>query len=64
MEFQEYPKSLYRKTIDDHVIVNDAKEEKQARKNGYGDFELARAGMDAEPPEEETQENGQDAGQE
>lgn len=31
----EYPKSLYRETVDDHVIVKDAEQEKAARADGY-----------------------------
>lgn len=36
--FQEYPKSLYRKSVDDHVIVNDAEEETKARDDGFEMF--------------------------
>lgn len=32
---QEYPKSLYKDTVDDEVIVNDESSEKEARENGY-----------------------------
>ena len=38
MEFQEYPKSLYAegwKDLSKSVVVNDEKEETEARKNGF-----------------------------
>jgi hypothetical protein len=34
----EYPKSLYRDSVDDHVIVKDAEQEKAARADGYEMF--------------------------
>lgn len=39
MDFKEFPKSLYRGSLEDHVIVNDADEEAQARAKGYGHFD-------------------------
>ena len=36
--FQEYPKSLYRGSVDDEIIVKDADAEKEARANGYEMF--------------------------
>jgi hypothetical protein len=36
--FQEYPKSLYRGSVDDEIIVKDADSESQARANGYEMF--------------------------
>ena len=31
----EYPKSLYRRSVEDHVIVKDDSSEKEKRKEGY-----------------------------
>lgn len=36
--FIEYPKSLYRGSVEDETIVKDADAEKQARANGYEMF--------------------------
>jgi hypothetical protein len=33
--FAEYPKSLYRGTVEDHLIVNDKEQEAAARADGY-----------------------------
>ena len=33
--FIEYPKSLYRGSVDDHVIVKDKAEEDEQREHGY-----------------------------
>jgi len=36
--FVEYPKSLYRGTVEDHLIVSDKEQEAAARADGYEMF--------------------------
>lgn len=47
-DFQEYPKSLY--CDNDHRIVNDKAEQKEAEAEGFTDWHSDQARMAAEAP--------------
>jgi hypothetical protein len=46
----EYPKSLYRGSVDDHVIVNDKEQEASARADGFEMFAEIHARADEPAP--------------
>jgi hypothetical protein len=48
--FIEYPKALYRGSVEDEIIVKNADAEKEARANGYEMFaEIHARGDEPEP---------------
>ena len=46
----EYPKSLYRGTVEDHLIVNNKEQEAEARADGYEMFAEIHARADEPAP--------------